>query len=428
MTMSRKYSGMSLQGGLSFAFCSECGKVAHIMHKAMEYTVTQMRERPMTPPLVQTTMIDSDAALGQACRRWSTLPFVALDTEFVRTETFLPIAGLVQVGDGQQTWLIDPLKIHDWQPFAQLLENPAVVKVLHACSEDLEVFRCLCDTAPVPLFDTQLAAAFLGMDYSMGYSRLVQALLDIELPKDETRSDWLQRPLSATQLEYAARDAQHLAELYQVLAPRLQACGRTDWLFEDTAQQIEASCTEVEPELAYQQVKQAWRLNPQQLAVLRELAAWRESEARRRNQSRNRLLRERSMIDLAQRQPDSLQALARIEDMHPRTVRHEGARIVELIRQAAGLPRDSWPAQLAQPLSADANRLVKRLRQVGEQKARELCMAAEVMLRRKTIENMVREGWPNGPYQLPDDLVGWRRELLGEQLLAEVDSPVSESA
>lgn len=382
----------------------------------------------MTPPPVKTSIIDSDVALASACEQWQGLPFVALDTEFVRTETFLPIAGLVQVGDGRQTWLIDPLKIQDWSAFAALLQNPAVVKVLHACSEDLEVFRCLCGSVPAPLFDTQLAAAFLGMDYSMGYSRLVQTLLDIELPKDETRSDWLQRPLSDTQLEYAARDAQHLAELYQLLAPRLEAAGRSAWLFEDTAAQVQASAEVIEPELAFTQLKQAWRLRPQQLAVLRQLAAWREREARARNQSRNRLLRELSMIELAQQQPDSLQALSRIADIHPRTVRQDGQRIVELIRKARDIRREDWPAPLPQPLGADANRLVKRLRKVGERKAEELGMASELMLKRKTLEAMVRDGWPNGPYCLPADLNGWRRELLGNRLLEIANSPVSEKA
>ncbi len=153
-----------------------------------------------TPPI-----IDQDAALAEHCSRWLKLPFVAIDTEFVRTETFFPIAGLIQIGDGEQAFLIDPLKIQDWTPLVALLESPEVVKVLHACGEDLEVFQHLCSARVAPLFDTQLAAAYLGMDFSMGYSRLVSKLLGIELDKNETRSDWLQRPLTAQQLQYAAK-------------------------------------------------------------------------------------------------------------------------------------------------------------------------------------------------------------------------------
>ncbi|WP_420849038.1 ribonuclease D [Pseudomonas jilinensis] len=382
----------------------------------------------MTPPLAQPLMIDQDAELAAWCERWRQLPYVAVDTEFVRTETFYPIAGLLQVGDGRQAYLIDPLKISDWSPWVELLRDPAVTKVLHSCSEDLEVFQHLCGATPAPLFDTQLAAAYLGMDFSMGYSRLVLSLLGIDLPKDETRSDWLQRPLSEAQIDYAARDAVHLAELYQVLAPRIDAAGLRDWLLEDTAEQVAVSTAETDPELAYQQTKQAWRLKPSQLAVLKVLASWREREARRRDQARNRLLRERAMYPLAQYQPDNLQALSRIEDMHPRTVRHDGQTLLALIRQGQAMPEDQWPERLPEPLPADANRLLKALRKVGQTHAERLGIAPELMLRKKVLESLVRSGYPNGPYQLPPELTGWRRRLMGDELLAVANATAQESA
>ena len=148
--------------------------------------------------------IRDNASLAQHCASWRNLPFVAVDTEFMRVDTFYPIAGLLQVSEGERAYLIDPLLIDDWAPFAALLQDPAVVKVLHACSEDLEVFLRLTGSLPVALFDPQLAAAYLNLGFSMGYSRLVQAVLNIELPKGETRSDWLQRPLTANQVRYAA--------------------------------------------------------------------------------------------------------------------------------------------------------------------------------------------------------------------------------
>ncbi len=148
--------------------------------------------------------IRDDDSLALHCAQWQSLPFVALDTEFMRVDTFYPIAALLQIGDGKSAWLIDPLLINDWRPLSALLENPAVIKVVHACSEDLEVLLRLTGSLPVPLFDTQLAAAYLNLGFSMGYSRLVQEVLNIDLPKGETRSDWLQRPLSETQISYAA--------------------------------------------------------------------------------------------------------------------------------------------------------------------------------------------------------------------------------
>tara|TARA_R110000751_G_scaffold71019_1_gene143684 strand:+ start:5510 stop:6658 length:1149 start_codon:yes stop_codon:yes gene_type:complete len=382
----------------------------------------------MTSPLVPPLMIDRNADLASWCAHWLTLPYVAVDTEFVRTETFYPIAGLIQIGDGKRAYLIDPLEITDWAPLVELLQAPDVVKVLHACSEDLEVFSRLCGAYPLPLFDTQLAAAFLGMDFSMGYSRLVSAQLNIDLPKEETRSDWLQRPLSDAQIEYAARDAQHLAELYELLAPRIAEAGVEEWLFADTAEQVAGSGQVIDPELAYQQVKQAWRLNPAQLAILQCLAFWRETESRERDQARNRLVRERALCPLAQQQPDNLQALSRIEDMHPRTVRHDGETLLQLIREGQAADPQDYPERLPEPLPAAANRLLKLMRKIGSAEAERLNIAPEIMLRKKVIEAMLRTGYPNGPYHLPAELVGWRRELLGEALLkvanAEAEEPV----
>lgn len=372
----------------------------------------------MTLTQAETLYIEQDADLARCCADWLRLPFVAVDTEFMRTETFFPIAGLIQVGDGERAYLIDPLAITDWRPLVEVLECPDVIKVLHSCSEDLEVFRHLCGAVPQPLFDTQLAAAYLGIDFSISYSRLVQTILQVDLPKGETRSDWLQRPLSPTQLKYAADDAIHLAQLYTVLGPRIEQAGLTGWLLEDTAEQCRCAGAVVEPETAYLQIKQAWRLKPEELAILRPLAAWREREARHRDQARNRLLRESTMCPLAQRQPDTLQALGRIEDMHPRSVRQDGETILALIRQGADTPPEQWPERLPEPLPADATRLLKALRKVGLRHAERLGIAPEIMLRKKVLEAMVRTGYPAGPYSLPDELTGWRRALMGDELLA----------
>lgn len=360
--------------------------------------------------------IRDDASLAQRCTEWQQLPFVALDTEFVRVDTFYPQAGLVQVGDGSRAWLIDPLLIGDWTPLARLLENPAVVKVLHACSEDLEVFARLTGSLPSPLFDTQLAAAYLNLGFSMGYSRLVQELLGIELPKGETRSDWLQRPLSATQLSYAAEDVLHLAEVYKALLPKLSA-EKNAWLLEDGEELLASQRRATPPEEAYKEAKLAWKLSRQQLAVLRALCAWREREARARNQPRNRVLRENSLWPLARFQPDNLNSLARIDDMHPRTVRQDGELILRLIAEAAALPPGEWPEPLPEPLPPEASGLLKKLRAVGQREAERLDMAPELMLRKKTLESLLKSGFPAGLYRLPDSLRGWRRELMGQALL-----------
>lgn len=365
---------------------------------------------------IETHWVLDDAHLARLCGEWRQLPFVALDTEFMRVDTFYPIAALLQVGDGRCAYLIDPLRITDWSSFAALLEDEGVVKVLHACSEDLEVFLRLTGSLPTPLFDTQLAAGYLNIGFSMGYSRLVQAILGIELPKGETRSDWLQRPLSDMQVQYATADAEYLAELYQRLLPKLSDEKRS-WLLEDGAEYVANLRRENDPAEAYRDVKQAWRLKPRQLAVLRVLAAWRETQARVRNQPRNRVLREGCLWPLARIQPSDLVSLARIEDMHPRTVRQDGETILELIRNAAATPEESWPESLPEPLPLESSKLLKKLRAVAQRAADELDMAPELVLRKKVLEALLRTGYPDGPYQLPDNLRGWRRERLGPALL-----------
>ncbi|MVW75803.1 ribonuclease D [Pseudomonas xionganensis] len=360
--------------------------------------------------------ITDDADLAQHCVAWRRLPFVALDTEFMRVDTFYPIAGLLQVSEGERAYLIDPLQIGDWSPFAELLQDPAVVKVLHACSEDLEVFLRLTGSLPAPLFDTQLAAGYLNLGFSMGYSRLVQAVLAIELPKGETRSDWLQRPLSATQVSYAAEDVLHLAEVYAALKAQLSA-QKYAWVLEDGAELVSNQGRESDPDEAWREAKLAWKLSRQQLAVLKALCAWREREARVRNQPRNRIIREHSLWPLARTQPDNLVSLARIEDMHPKTVRQDGEFILKLIQQAAATPAADWPEPLPEPLPLEASALLKKLRAIGQREAERLNIAPELMLRKKTLEALLKSGYPKGPYQLPDALRGWRRELMGQALL-----------
>lgn len=360
--------------------------------------------------------ISDDASLAQHCASWRSLPFVAVDTEFMRVDTFYPIAGLLQVSEGKRAYLIDPLLIGDWSPFAELLQDPDVVKVLHACSEDLEVFLRLTGSLPSPLFDTQLAAGYLNLGFSMGYSRLVQAVLNIELPKGETRSDWLQRPLSVTQVSYAAEDVLHLAEVYLQLQEQLSA-DKYLWVLEDGAELVANLGRELDPELAYREAKLAWKLSPQQLAVLKVLCAWRERQARARNQPRNRIIREHSLWPMARTQPDNLVTLARIEDMHPKTVRQDGELILQMIRQAATSPAADWPAALPEPLPLEASSLLKKLRAIGQREGERLNIAPELMLRKKTLEALLKSGYPKGPYQLPDSLRGWRRELMGQALL-----------
>ncbi|QAX82043.1 ribonuclease D [Candidatus Pseudomonas adelgestsugas] len=355
-------------------------------------------------------------SLGWHCHEWQQLPFVAIDTEFMRINTFYPLAGLIQIGDGISAYLIDPLTINNWQPLAALLENPAVTKVLHACSEDLEVLRRLTGSLPIPLFDTQLAAAYLNLGFSMGYSRLVRAVLNIELSKGETRSNWLQRPLSEMQISYAIEDAAYLAEVYMRLRSRLSD-NKYAWVLEDGAELVSSLRREVNPYEVYCDAKLAWKLSRSQLVVLRELCAWREQQARARDLPRNRIIYERSLWLMATYRPDNLVALGKIACIHQCTLHQDGQALLDLIKHAGSVSMDQWPLAVSKPLPVDAAVLIKQLRALGQAEAQRLKIAPELMLRKKILEVLVKSGYPSGPYKLPDMLRGWRRELMGQALL-----------
>ncbi len=361
--------------------------------------------------------IDRDDQLAELCANWRLQAAIAVDTEFMRSETFYPIAGLLQIGDGKGCYLIDPLAINNNAPLRELMLDPAVTKVLHSCSEDLEVFQRWLDVVPAPIFDTQIAAAFAGLGFSLGYSSLVKTLLAIEIPKDETRSDWLQRPLSVAQLKYAALDVAHMLVVYGKLLQLLKANERLEWVKSDCADLV-ANARKADDFLdAYQKVGFAWKLRPQELAVLRDLCIWREREARARNIPRNRLIKEPSLWEIARKKVQDLALLPKIPDIPSRTVKHDGETIVKIVVDALNSAETSWPARLDPPLAQSEGPLMKALKSFVREFAEQQQIPAEVLIRKKDYEFIVRSGMKGGTYQLPVRLQGWRFGLIGEGLL-----------
>lgn len=360
--------------------------------------------------------ITTDDALRAACQNWSQEPYLALDTEFVRTSTFYPQAGLVQVAGQQGCFLIDPLLITDWSPLAELLTHPLVVKVFHACAEDLEVCRCLTGVMPAPLADTQLAAALAGLGGSMGFQRIIQDVLDINLPKEETRSDWLQRPLRDEQVNYAVADVHYLYRLYPKLMSLLQQQGRQHWLSEDCERLLQLSEQSDQHSAYYRRIKLAWKLRPQELLLLQQLSLWREKQARERNVPRGKVVDDNTLWNIARFKAASNDQLARA-GLPGSAIRHDGKDIIAIVNQVLALDKKLWPKVLDKPLSPHAGQWFKSLREAVAQKAEALKIPPELLANKKTLEALLRSGYPNGTYRLPELLRGWRQAEIGDYLL-----------
>jgi ribonuclease D len=369
------------------------------------------------------TLITSNEDLAQASRLWAEAPVLGLDTEFVRTNTFFHKLGLIQVSDGRTSWLVDPLAARDLAPLAAVFRSPGV-KVLHSASEDMEVFYRGLGVLPEPLFDTQVAGALAGAGAFLSYQKIVAAYLGVELAKEETRTDWIARPLSAAQLAYAAEDVAFLVPLYERLKSDLESQGRLSWPFEDSASLLDTSRFEEDSEgaylRAYLRVKGAGRLDRRQLATLRSLAAWRDREARRRDMPRSFVLKEDLLLTLATRRPKVLRDLQKLPSYDPRQGARDAETWLQLIEETEALPESELPPRITgKPLSPAVRDLENRLRERVRKTAAELNVPPEVLAPRRTLDALLRLTVGKDDPRLPRELEGWRREVIGEDLLRE---------
>ncbi len=361
----------------------------------------------------------SNQRLADLCSAWRQCERVAVDTEFQRTDTFYPIAGLIQIGCNNRAYLIDPLEITDFSPFVALLNDTSVLKLVHAGSEDLELFAHCYGATPRPLFDTQTACAFLGQGLSIGYQRLLATLFELEVDKQETRSDWLQRPLTPAQRHYAAEDVVYLDIIYQRLATRLQAEGKLDWLLQDCQQAADTALQPTDMDSYFLRFKQAWKLKPNQLSVLQTLSSWREREARARDIPRNFVIHNNTLQSIAIKLPQSLGALSGTEQIRGRTLSTDGAQLLALVQQGLAVPLASIQG-CPRPLPSSSNALMKRLKAQVQACAERLQIAPELLARRKDLDALLRSQLEQGEVILPQGLQGWREAVIGKALLAEL--------
>ena len=357
--------------------------------------------------------IDTNKGLKLACQQLIQAPAIAVDTEFVRVDTFYPIPGLVQLAAAGDTFLVDPLTIDDWQPLKALLTDPNTLKVMHACSEDLELFQHWLELRPTPMADTQIAAAFVDLGLSPGYQSLVFELLGETVDKGETRSDWLQRPLRASQCHYAAMDVVHLMQCYDILAQRLKDKGVWQWFLEDM-QRLAQPKVAVAAEMAYAQMKNAWRLQGKSVGRLRALAAWREGVARSENRPKNFVVKDSSLIEMARTNPADLNQIGQCQDVRPSSLRRYGKQwLAIMLASSEVLPG------VQQPLSKNENAHYKRLHKVVTDQAENAGIQVQLMGRKKELLELFEGLRKKQPFILPSNWSGWRAEFLTEAITSE---------
>jgi ribonuclease D len=367
---------------------------------------------------VNYTIITQQDELEHVCQRARQAEVVMLDTEFVRIRTFYPQLGLIQLYDGQALSLIDPTAFEDMTPFAQLLSDTSVLKVLHACGEDLEVFQNAFGCVPTPMVDTQIMAAFTGYGLSTGFAALVNELLNIDIDKSESRTDWLARPLTQRQLEYAAADVFYLLPIYTELQQRVELAGWWPAALEESALQASKRIKDYDPEYAYVDIKGSWQLTPKQLAILKPLATWRYNEAVRRDLALNFVIKESDLMLIAEH--GLLTANQMLDkQIDPRTVQRHSAKLTQLVKQGLETAEHDYPEAIVPLMNYPTyKQLFKVLKDVVKGCSESSGLAPEFLASKKQLNQLISWVWikQRNPSQRPDLMQGWRLELLGTQL------------
>lgn len=365
--------------------------------------------------------IDDYETLAAACEQLQHSPVICVDTEFHRETTYYPQLALIQLSDGEQTLCVDPLAMTDLSPLLALFSNPQIMKVLHASHQDMEIFQHCFEVLPCPVFDTQIAAGLLGYGEQVGYAALIRTLLDVDIDKSQTRTDWMKRPLSQKQIDYAASDVYYLAQAYQIMVEQLQGLGRLQWLEEDFAALSQPAQYQPDVGQMWKKVKGHQQLRGQQLAILQALASWREQLAQQRDRPRRRILPDEALIDICKQKPDSAAAILGLRSLQKcRLSSADAETLSQEIARARQLPKSDWPGlpqKHRATLTEDA--LVDCLTALTKLKAEQHRINPTLLASRKQLEALVR-----GERDLPL-LHGWRHAHVGQLLLDFLHNRVS---
>ncbi len=354
--------------------------------------------------------IDTNEALALFCDTIRLSKAICIDTEFHRETTYYPELALIQISNGNKTACIDPLKISEFKPFISLLTNSNVIKVLHACGQDLEIFNHLFDALPSPIFDTQIAAGLLGYGDQIGYAALIKKELNINIDKSQSRTDWLKRPLNNDQLLYAASDVYYLAKAYPKMITQLTDLNRLEWLKGDfSALCIPAKYT-VDTQHIWKKVKGNQKLHGVQLAILQTVAAWREETAQQRNRPRRRIIPDDALIDIARLKPNSAEKIKQLRSLNKTRLKIEDADVLLMrLQSAQHLAKEHWPKVIKHhKLSTQEDATIDTLLAILKLKAHEHRITPLNLASRKELESLLQ-----GNHDIPL-MQGWRYTHAGQ--------------
>ncbi len=360
------------------------------------------------------SIITKTADLAAVCKRLAHFDFVTVDTEFMRETTYWPKLCVIQVASPDEAVIVDALSPElDLEPFFKLMKNEKIIKVFHAARQDIEIVFHLGGLVPHPVFDTQVAAMVCGFGDSVSYDQLVQRLTGARLDKSSRFTDWGRRPLTPRQTEYALADVTHLRDVYLALSARLEEQGRTEWVREEMEVLTSPSTYQMEPELAWKRLKLRIR-KPIELAVLQEIAAWREREAQSRDVPRGRVVKDDAIYEIAQQQPTTPLALGQLRTIPKGFERSRAAEdIIAAVERAMALPKDQLPrVPKARPATNGTGAAVDLLKVLLKMTSESHGVAAKVIATVDDLEAIASDDAADVPA-----LHGWRRDLFGDAAL-----------
>lgn len=354
-------------------------------------------------------LVQEAAQLEQLCARLAGSPWVALDTEFTRESTYYAKLGLLQVANANVVACVDPLAV-DLAPLLDVLYDPAILKVLHAGRQDLEVLHDLRSQILQPLFDTQIAAALLGYPAQVGYASVVESIAGVKLPKLHTRTNWDKRPLTEAQVQYAADDVKYLRNVYGELERQLEQRDRLAWLAEECAALADPALYRNDPETAYARLNPGRAIPPAAQPLLKALAGWRERTAQTHNRPRGWIATDADLIEIARAAPNDRESLDRLDRVSAGLRQKHAEEILDVVAQnSLASPQRIW---LESPPSTPAEQaLLKRMQDRVNAIARAQKISPEIVATRRSVFLLMRDS--AGPLSR-----GWRYELVGRELLA----------